>query len=100
MSAPEDLARVELRQALRKEMRAQRELIAKQLSPGPEIDRGYPRSKTMRFLTRQPGLAFTLFAESAAFLVGARYARSLTAVMAIARIIRSAETRKPRGPGA
>ena len=96
MSAPEDLARVELRQALRKRMQVQRELIAIQLSPEPEVDRGYPRSKTMRFLTRQPGLAVTLLAESATFLVGARYARSMTAVMAIARVMRSAGTRKPR----
>lgn len=78
------------RRELRERMRSQRRLIAERLGPPAEADAGYPRSKTMRFLTRRPGLSFTLFAELAALLVGARYAKSMTAVMALARIVRSA----------
>lgn len=100
MTPPEALPLVEQRQALREKILAQRELIAIQLSPQPTVESGYPRSKTMRFLARQPGLAVALLAESAAFLVGARYAKSMPAVMALARIIRSAATRKRGGPTA
>ncbi len=98
MMSPEHLPLVEQRQALRKKMRVQRERIARELSHVPAANTGYPRSKTMRFLTRQRGVAVTLLAESAALLLGARYAKSMTAVMAIARIMRSAGARKRAGP--
>ncbi len=91
---------VEQRQALRERMRAQRQIIAKQLSPAPEFDGGYPRSKTMRFLTRRPGLAVTLLAEFAALLAGARYVKSMTAASAVARIVRFASSPRPDGPSA
>jgi hypothetical protein len=98
MTSPTELPLVEQRQALREKMLAQRELIARQLGSAPEVTSGYPRSKTMRFLTQRPGLVVTLLAEGAALLVGARYAKSMTAVMAMARIMRSAGTRKLDGP--
>lgn len=79
------------RQALRERIRAQRSLIAEQLGPPPEVDDGsYPRSKTMRFLTRSPAMAVTVLAEFAALIAGSRHAKAATAVMAISRIVRSA----------
>ncbi len=80
----------EQRRLIREKMRAQRELIADQIGPEPEADGGYPRSRTMRFLSSKPGLAVTVLAELASLLVGARYARTVTAAMALARIVRSA----------
>ena len=92
MTSPPELPLAEQRQALREKMRAQRQLIAEQLGPLPDAGGGYPRSKTMRFLTQRSGLVATLLAEGVALLVGARYAKSLTAVMALARVVRAAST--------
>jgi hypothetical protein len=78
------------RQALRERIRAQRSLIAEQLGPPPEADGSYPRSKTMRFLTRSPAMAVAVLAELAALVAGPRHATAATAVMAISRIVRSA----------
>jgi hypothetical protein len=78
------------RQALRERIRAQRSLIAEQLGPPPEADGSYPRSKTMRFLSRSPAMAVTVLAELAALIAGTRHAKAATAVMAISRIVRSA----------
>ena len=80
------------RQALRERIRAQRSLIAEQLGPPPDAGDGssYPRSNTMRFLTRSPAMAVTVLAELAALIVGSRHAKAATAVMAISRIVRSA----------
>jgi hypothetical protein len=79
------------RQALRERIRAQRGLIAEQLGPPPDAgDGSYPRSKTMRFLTRSPAMAVTVLAELAALVAGTRHAKAATAVMAISRIVRSA----------
>ena len=75
---------------LREKMQSQRQVIAEQLGPGPEANGGYPRSKAMRFLTSRPGLSATVIAELAALVMGARYAKSVTAALALARIVRSA----------
>lgn len=80
----------EQRLALREKIRAQRQLIAEQLDPTSDEQRSYPRSNIMRFLTKRPGLSVTLLAEFAALLLGARYAKSMAAFMAVARIVRSA----------
>lgn len=90
MTRPTEVPLAEQRHALRERMREQRRLIAGQLGPAPEAGGGYPRSKTMRFLTQRSGLVVTLLAEGVALLVGARYAKSMTAVMAMARIARAA----------
>ena len=100
MTPPAELPLVEQRRMLREKMRAQRQLIAEQLGPAPDANGSYPRSKTMRFLTRQSGLAVTLLAEGAALLVGARFARSMRAVTAMARIARAASTGRSNGSAA
>ena len=92
MTSPPERPLAEQRQALRKKLREQRQLIAEQLGPGPDASSAFPRSKTMRFLTQRSGLVATLLAEGAALLVGARYAKSVTAVMALARVVRAAST--------
>lgn len=98
MTSTTDMTLAEQRQALRQQLQAQRRLIAGQLGPAPEGNGAYPRSKTMRFLTRRSALAATLLAELVALLVGARYVKSMTAVQAMARIVRSASIAKRRRP--
>lgn len=97
MTSPPELPLAEQRQALRAKMREQRQLIAEQLGPAPDANGSYPRSKTMRFLTQRSGLVATLLAEGVALLVGARYAKSMTAVMALARVVRAAAAGKSNG---
>lgn len=90
MTPQADVPMEQRRQALRERIRAQRGLIAEQLGPPPEADGSYPRSKTMRFLSRSPAMAVTALAELAALIAGTRHAKAATAVMAISRIVRSA----------
>ena len=100
MTSPPELPLAEQRQALREKMREQRQLIAEQLGPAPDANGSYPRSKTMRFLTQRSGLVATLLAEGVALLVGARYAKSMTAVLALARVVRAASTGGSNGSAA
>jgi hypothetical protein len=100
MTSTTAITLVDQRQALRQRLLAQRQLIADQLGPTPVVNGGYPRSKTMRFLTQRTGLAVTLLAEFAALLTGARYVKSMTAALAVARIVRSVSVTRPRGPPA
>lgn len=96
MSSEEVASLAERRLALRERIRAQRQLIAERLDPAPDDRQSFPRSNVMRFLTKQPGLSVTLFAELAALLLGPRHARSIAAFMAVARIVRSAADSVPR----
>jgi len=98
MTSNTDLSLAEQRRVLREQLQAQRQLIANRLGPAPESNGGYPRSKTMRFLTQRSALTAVLLAEFVALLVGARYVKSSTAVRAMARIVRSASIAKRRGP--
>jgi hypothetical protein len=76
MNSSTDVSLVEQRQTLRLRLQAQRQQIAHQLGPTPEVNSGYPRSMTMRFLTRRPAaLATKLFVEFVTMLVGARFFR-------------------------
>ena len=100
MTSGPDVSLDQQRRLLREKMRSQRQLIAQQLGPEPEANGGYPRSRTMRFLTSRPGLSVTVLAELAALFMGARHAKSVTAALAIARIVRSAAdngSARPRG---
>jgi hypothetical protein len=54
MSSPADISLLAQRQSLRLQLQAQRQVIAQQLGPDSAINGGYPRSRTMRFLTQQP----------------------------------------------
>jgi len=96
MNSITDASLVEQRQMLRRQLQAQRQLITQQLSPTPEVNSGYPRSMTMRFLTRQPGLVTSLFGELATLLIGARFIKSIISVITLAKIVRSASTSKSR----
>jgi len=101
MNPKPDVSIEEQRDALRKRMQLQRQVIAEKLGPPPEMDTGYPRSKTMRFLTRRPGLAATVLAELFGLIVGAHHAKAVTAATALSRIVRAASgngARRPR-PG-
>ncbi len=85
---------VEERQALRQRMSEQRQLIAYQLGPKPAVDRAYPRSMTMRFLTQRPELAARLGGLLAAQFLGARVFKVMSTALALAKIVRSASGRK------
>ena len=100
MNPKPDVSIEEQRDALRKRMQLQRQVIAEKLGPPPEADTGYPRSKTMRFLTRRPGLALTVFAELMALFVGTRHAKAVTAATALSRIVRAAAGNGARRPRA
>lgn len=80
----------EQRRLLREKIRAQRQLIAQELGPEPEANGGYPRSNILRFLTSRPGLSVTVVSELAALAMGARHAKTVTAALALSRIVRSA----------
>ncbi len=85
-----ELPAVVQRQALREQMRAQRTVIEHRLDPQPSsANPQYPRSATMRFLTRHPGLASALLGEAAAMLVGVRVLKSVGRAIAITRIVRA-----------
>jgi hypothetical protein len=86
----QDSPLVEKRQAVRLRMQAQRELIARRLGPPPVRSEGGPRSMTMRFLSRRPGLVARLLAGLATLVVGLRYYRSVRKALALARAVRVA----------
>ncbi len=56
MRSATDTSLVEQRQGLRLRLRAQRQVIARQLGPESAMNGGYPRSRTMRFLTQRSAL--------------------------------------------
>ena len=97
MTSPTELPLAKQRQELRARLRAQRQLIAEQLGPATVAGGNYPRSKTMRFLTRRTGLVATLLAEGVALLVGGRYVKSMTAVMTTAQVVRALSTGRSNG---
>jgi len=84
----------EQRQQLRERLGAQRQQIVQQLEPAHEANGGYPRSKTMRFITEHSTLAGSLFTGAATLLVGARYLKSIAAAAAIIKIVRTASKKK------
>lgn len=87
----------EQRETLQRKMLAQRSQIAQRLNPGGS--RAYPRSMTLRFLTLQPALATKLFVGLATLVLGARYFKTLTTALTVARLVRSAiETAPNRLP--
>ncbi len=75
----------EQRQALRRQLTAQRERIARQIDPAVESADQYPRSMTMRLLTRHGPTAARLLSLWA----GGRLLRSTSAIAVLARILQS-----------
>ena len=78
------------REKLRQQLQEQRKLIARQLSSGSKGNNGYPRSATMRFLTKRPVLVSGLLAELAILLTGARLFKLLGALLALVKILHPA----------
>jgi type VI protein secretion system component VasF len=67
VSSPMDISLLEQRQSLSRQLQAQRQVIAQRLEPHSATN-GYPRSRTMRFLTRQPAPLIRLILGVAAVL--------------------------------
>lgn len=73
------------REKLQKKLQEQRKLIVVQAQQ--KNNNIYPRSATMRFLTKNPTLMSGLFTEAMLLLTGARLFRLLSALMALVKIL-------------
>ncbi len=94
MNPTEELSLEEKRLQLRQQMWAQRQQLAEKLHPPPRTD-VYPRSMTMRFLTKQGGLRAAL-ALATAFL-GTKRFKSLSTLFLVSRMV-SSSMKKSRRP--
>ena len=74
------------RQALREQLRVQRQALALELAAAGGSGGGYPRSVTMRWLIREPELVGKLVGQ----LAGGRAAAAIPAVFLVVRLLRSA----------
>lgn len=97
MTATRQTVLAHQRQILRRRLLAQRGVIAHQLDAGGGgVERAaYPRSMTMRFLTRRPALAGRLLSEAAALLLGARLLKSVALALVVVGIVRSVAAVRP-----
>jgi hypothetical protein len=77
----------EQRQVLRSKIAMQRQVIEQQLEPVASAS-GYPRSMTMRFLSRRSLPTVKILAGAATLLVGARFIKSTTAALALLKVLR------------
>jgi hypothetical protein len=68
MTSITDTSLVEQRQSLRRQLQAQRQVIAQQLGRESGMKASYPRSRTMRFLTQRPALIIRLLVGLATLL--------------------------------
>jgi hypothetical protein len=68
MSSITDTSLVEQRQSLRRQLQAQRQVIAQRLGQESGMNASYPRSRTMRFLTQRPALIIRLLVGLATLL--------------------------------
>jgi hypothetical protein len=82
---------IERREALRRQLQAQRQLITQQLNGKPEVNNRYPRSMTMRYLTSQPAL---LTGEIATVLIFARLIKSIISIINPSGTVQPASTSK------
>lgn len=96
MSSVVELSLVIQREALRRQLQVQRQVIAHQITQqidnSAAIRKRQPRSMTMRFLTQQPTAA--VIAELATLLVGGRLLKSVTSGIAISRMLQSVINRQ------
>jgi hypothetical protein len=90
MTSTTELSLIEQRRVLRQKMAAQRQVIARQLTPSLATNSGYPRSATMRFLTGRPALTAGLLAGLAGLLMRARFFKSITGALGMLKRVRSA----------
>lgn len=79
------------RDQLRAQLQAQRQLLVQHLQ-AEDMNLHYPRSMTMRFLTHQSGAK--IIAEVATVFLGARILKSLTSVLAVAKIFQTVAGRR------
>jgi hypothetical protein len=86
----------EQRQELRRQLLAQRKQIARQLQPAPLTINGYPRSQTMRFLTRWQALPTGVVAGAARLLTGGRLTAALLTAITLARVVRGHRSARRR----
>lgn len=87
MTSPTNRTLDEQRRALRQQLLAQREHIASQLQPAHSSNQ-FPRSRTMRFLTRWPALPTGVVAGAASLLTSGRLAASVVTAVTLAQAIR------------
>jgi len=88
MTTPTTRSLDEQRLELRQRLLAQREQIARQLQPASQAINRYPRSKTMRLLTRWQALPIGVVAGAARFLPGGRLVASVVTAITLAQIVR------------
>ena len=88
MTTPVTRTPAEQRDELRRELLAQRERIARQLQPSPQALARYPRSRTMRFLTRWQALPIGAVAGAARVLTGWRVAATLVTAITLVQAVR------------
>jgi hypothetical protein len=86
---PADLSTDEQKEALRLRLQAQRKRLVRQLTPAPEESHheAYPRSMTMRFLTRGQGGQW--LATAAAGLFGKNAAKTLSTALVVSKVVSS-----------
>jgi len=95
MTANTDALLAEQRQQLRRELLAQRQLIAQQLeSTTPGMSSGYPRSMTMRLLIQQPDLVAKLLPGFMKPGAGTRFLKFITLLLALLKIMQSVSADK------
>jgi len=78
----------EQRLELRQQLLAQREQIARQLQPTSQAINRFPRSRTMRFLTRWQALPIGVVAGAARSLPGGRLTASLITALTLVQTVR------------
>ena len=88
MTTPTTRSLAEQRLELRQRLLAQREQIARQLQPASQAINRYPRSKTMRLLTRWQALPIGVVAGAARFLPGGRLVASVVTAITLAQVVR------------
>ncbi len=90
MAITTEIPLCEQREALRQQIKNQREVISLTLIKATAANNSYPRSMTMRFLTQQPGTK--ILAEVLSLAIGARFFKSITKAITFARIVKSFST--------
>ncbi len=92
MTIPTAIPLCEQREALRQQIKDQREIIALTFIKATAANNSYPRSMTMRFLTQQPGTK--ILAEVLSLAIGARFFKSITKALTFAKIVKSLSANK------
>lgn len=99
MSTHRNIPLAEQRQLLRRQLLAQRQLIAQQIAHAPGAKNGYPRSMTMRLLTQRPALVIKLITSITTLLVGARLISAISTTLSLAKVVQSvSKTRHDKKP--